>query len=173
MAKKSGQKARILELKQLFEEETDQSKGFTSAELCGKFDINRKSIYDDIEVLSASGFEIMKQKSGQTTYYYHDDKLFELSELKLLTDAVLSSRVISEKQSKKIIDKLKSLTGPSYRSVLNRQIYSNKNKHDITNQITYVIDEAQIAIAEHKNTSSDIIAGIWRKACGRHPGQAL
>ena len=54
----------------------------------------RKSVYSAIEVLQSNGMDIVCVKSTQNRYFV-GERLFELPELKLLVDAVVSSRFIS------------------------------------------------------------------------------
>ncbi|MBO5418062.1 MAG: WYL domain-containing protein [Clostridia bacterium] len=148
MSKKPGQKAKIIKLMQFFEQETDENCPATMQQITEMLDCERKSIYSDINELSAENvLEIEKLKKDRTTYYYHKDKLFEPSELKLLIDAVLSSKMITEEKSIEIINKLKGLTGPSNRKRLNRQLYATKNKTDVTKNIMSTIDVIQEAIS--------------------------
>ena len=65
----------------------------------------RKSVYSAIEVLQSSGMDIVCVKSTQNRYFV-GERLFELPELKLLVDAVESSRFITAKKSKRLIEKL-------------------------------------------------------------------
>ena len=61
----------------------------------------RKSVYSAIEVLQSSGMDIVCVKSTQNRYFV-GERLFELPELKLLVDAVESSRFITAKKSKRL-----------------------------------------------------------------------
>jgi hypothetical protein len=64
----------------------------------------RKSIYDDIEALKTFGVDILCRKS-RTYDYYIASRTFQLAELKLLADAVASSKFITEKKSRQLIKK--------------------------------------------------------------------
>ena len=65
----------------------------------------RKSVYSAIEVLQSNGMDIVCVKSTQNRYFV-GERLFELPELKLLVDAVESSRFITAKKSERLIEKL-------------------------------------------------------------------
>ena len=82
----------------------------------------RKSVYSAIEVLQSSGMDIVCVKSTQNRYFV-GERLFELPELKLLVDAVESSRFITAKKSKRLIEKLGKLTSESHARQLDRHIY--------------------------------------------------
>ena len=70
---------------------------------------SRKSVYHDIDILIALGVDIVCVRSTQN-HYFIGDRLFELPELKLLVDAVESSRFITSKKSGDLIRKLGQLT---------------------------------------------------------------
>ena len=82
----------------------------------------RKSVYSAIEVLQSNGMDIVCVKSTQNRYFV-GERLFELPELKLLVDAVESSRFITAKKSERLIEKLGKLTSESHARQLDRHIY--------------------------------------------------
>ena len=65
----------------------------------------RKTIYSDIAALQDYGVDIVSIP-GKKGGYYIASRNFELPELKLLIDAVQSSRFLTEKKSKELIEKL-------------------------------------------------------------------
>ena len=87
-------------------------------------DANIKFIIEDL------GFGIIKEK-GKPNRYRWINREFDLSELKVLVDAVHSSRFISTKKSREIIAKLKDLTSVHQAALLNRELYTcNGFKHE-------------------------------------------
>ena len=81
-------------------------------------DANIKFIIEDL------GFGIIKEK-GKPNRYRWIDREFDLSELKVLVDAVHSSRFISTRKSREIIAKLKDLTSVHQAALLNRELYTS------------------------------------------------
>ena len=81
----------------------------------------RKSIYDDIETLKAFGMDILYSKEKPAGYYLAN-RDFELPELKLLVDAVQSSKFITVKKSQELIKKLEHLASSSEAQKLHRQV---------------------------------------------------
>jgi len=72
------------------------------------YPVDRKTLYDDINVLKED-FDIdIITKKHRGNEYFIGGKEFELLELKILIDAVVSSRFISARESRKLIDKLYS-----------------------------------------------------------------
>ena len=55
---------------------------------------DRKSLYDDLNVLRDMGLDILGEQRGRSYYYHVGKKKFELAELKLLVDAIQSSKFI-------------------------------------------------------------------------------
>ena len=110
----------------------------------------RKSVYSAIEVLRDSGMDIICLKSTQN-WYFVGERLFELPELKLLVDAVESSRFITKKKSRTLIDKLGKLTSASNAKLLHRPIYMDGTAKPENEAVYYIVDMLQTAIhAEQK-----------------------
>ena len=91
-------------------EKTDENHGLTSSEILAELasygiQAERKSLYDDLQVLEKFGMDICKTKSS-TVKYYVGSRDFELPELKLLVDAIQSSKFITEKKSFSLIHKI-------------------------------------------------------------------
>ena len=82
----------------------------------------RRAIYDDLNVLRVFGMDIKKVKS-KTVGYYVASRQFALPELKLLVDAVQSSRLITSIKTDQLIQKLASLTSVTQAKQLQRQVF--------------------------------------------------
>jgi len=96
MARTGNQKLKLLYLKKLFEEHSDENHPLRISEMIdylSDFGITseRKSLYSDIEALRLFGMDIISVKSDYTGYYL-GSREFELAELKLLVDSVQSSK---------------------------------------------------------------------------------
>ena len=75
-------------------------------------------------------------------------RLFEYPELKMLTDAVASSKIISAKKSEELVQKLCRLTS-TYQAEQLRQLASLSSRVKPDNeQVYYIIDAIQTAILE-------------------------
>lgn len=107
----------------------------------------RKSVYTDIELLQNAGMDIVCVKSSQNKYFV-GQRLFELPELKLLVDAVESSRFITEKKSTALIKKLGHLTSTAQAEQLNRRIYMGGTPKPENESIYYNVDTIHNAIQE-------------------------
>ena len=101
---------RITKLLQYFYEQTDENRPVTASDMIsylnGKgIQAVRQTIYADIDILTDAGFDIVVVKSTQNQYFM-GNRLFEYPELKMLTDAVASSKIISRRKSEALIRKL-------------------------------------------------------------------
>lgn len=87
-----------------------------------QLDADRGTIVDCIKDLQEVGYDICCIRSTQNKYYMRS-RPFTLAEVKLLVDAVQSSRFVSEEQSREIVEKLASLVGSYKGDILKRQLY--------------------------------------------------
>ena len=135
----------------LLYEQTDESHPLSTGEIVDLLDVKygiktqRTRIPQDVDALERFGFEIWRQKSQSTSYYF-DSRLFELPELKLLIDAVESSSFITEKKSAELIQKLTSLASPFKASTLAKLSEVGGNPKQGNEQIYYIIDTINAAI---------------------------
>ena len=70
--------------------------------------INRTTVYSELRKLEDAGVDVVR-KEAQPFGYYVGSREFELAELKLLVDAVQSSKFITQKKSAQLIQKLETL----------------------------------------------------------------
>ena len=153
MAKSSQQKMKILYLMRAFTERTDEQHPMTVRQLIAYLDqygisAERKTIYDDIEVLRLYGMDIVNRRTKPSGFYL-GRRDFELAELKLLVDAVQSSKFITGKKSHQLIRKLERLTSIHEAKQLHRQVFVEKRVKTMNESIYYNIDEIHKAIASN------------------------
>lgn len=153
MAERKGdnQKQKLLYLVKIFCEETDENHYITMPEIIQKLADNgvnadRKTIYRDIDELKKFGLDIMTSQDGRNFYYYLGSRDFELPELKLLVDAVQSSRFISENRTRELIKKIESLASRHDASQLHRQVLIAGRVKTMNESIYYNVDKLHQAI---------------------------
>jgi len=112
----------------------------------------RKTIYDDIDTLRQFGFDIVMEKTKSYGYYIAT-RDFELPELKLLADAVQSSKFITEKKTLQLIKKLEGLMSKHDAGKLRRQVYVQNRVKSMNESIYYSVDALHEAISEDKKIS--------------------
>jgi len=153
MAKTYNQKIKLLFLMDLFLERTDMEHTISMKEIIAELEKNgisgaRKSIYSDIETLKEYGMDIEYRKEHPEGYYLAE-RTFELAELKLLVDAVQSSKFITEKKSRSLIKKLGGLASRYEAGHLHRQVYVADRIKTMNESIYYNVDKIHSAISEN------------------------
>ena len=155
MAKSAGQKLKLLYILKLLTENSDENHPVSTADIISYLESNgihseRKSIYDDIEKLCDFGYDIIQVQSRLGGGYYMAGREFELAELKLLVDAVQSSRFITTRKSRSLIKKLERMAGKYDAGKRQRQVYVAGRIKTENESIYYNIDNIHRAIQENK-----------------------
>ena len=152
-----NQKMKILYLMKILLEQTDEEHALTIQELISALSeysiiTERKSVYSDIKLLRRYGLDIEMRKA-KTVGYYVASRDFEVAELKLLIDAVHSSRSITQKKSDQLIYKLASLASTNQSQQLRRQVFPACRPKSSNESVYYSIDAIFTAIANEKAIS--------------------
>lgn len=150
MSRNPMQKQKLLYLRKILLEKTDENHGLTSSEILAELALygitaERKSLYDDLQVLEKFGMDICKSKSS-TVKYYVASREFELPELKLLVDAIQSSKFITEKKSISLIHKLEGLASVHDGKELQRQVFVANRAKTMNERIYYSVDNDCIGV---------------------------
>ena len=148
-----NQKLKIMYLMKILLEETDEDHDLTLNEIVEKLKVynvtaERKSLYSDIENLRTFGLDIIGMQYGKTYHYKVASRQFQLVELKLLVDAVQSSRFITEKKSDELIAKLESYASKYEAKKLARQVNVNGRVKTMNERIYYSVDKIHEALNE-------------------------
>lgn len=155
MAKGQNQKLKLLYIARFFNERTDEDHGVSVQDiitLLNQYEISadRKTIYQDIEELRRFGMDIIAEQQGRSVVYKLASRDFELAELKLLVDSVQSSKFITEKLSRKLINKLESLVSIYEGNQLNRQVILSGRVKTMNESIYYSVDTIHQAINQDR-----------------------
>lgn len=151
-------KARLLYVLKLLEQYSDEEHPLTTADLLSmlmdKYGISthRITLKTDIETLQSFGIDIEVINSSQNKYYI-SNRLFELPELKLLIDAVESSKFITASKSKELVQKICSQTSESKRAALVRNVSCEGRIKPGNEKIYYIVDCINEAINRNKKIS--------------------
>lgn len=162
MAKSIYQKLKILYLLKILWEETDDSHSLSMEEIIRKLgafgiEAERKSIYDDLAMLEEFGYDICKERDGRTTGYSLSNRDFSVGELKLLVDAVQSSRFLTKKRSEELSGKLEKLLSRHEASLLKRQVQVAGRVKMMNENIFINIDVIYSAIASDRAISFEYL----------------
>ena len=151
MAKSANQKLKLLLLRQLLLTGSDEDHPIPTAALIEALarqgvHAERKSIYDDMETLRLSGLDVQLRRERPPGWFV-GAREFELAELKLLVDAVQSSRFITRRKSDTLIRKLEGLASRYQAGQLQRQVYVSGQVKADNEGIYYNVDQLHAAIA--------------------------
>lgn len=159
MPRHTNQKLKILHIYDLLHKKTDENVGVTLGEIlahlesCG-INAERKSVYEDIALLTEMyGADIVIERNGRRHEYRLLSRQFETAELRLLVDAVQSSRFITNKKSDSLIKKLRTLAGPSVSKTLAGEVVVSGRIKSMNETIYYNVDDINRAIADNKMIS--------------------
>jgi len=148
---KSTRRRMNLLVKYLYEN-TDENHPATTPELLEHLEkngirTNRKTLKADMDFLCGdeSLFDVVEVRSKPNRYFW-GDRWFELPELKLLADAVVSSRFITEKKSRQLLEKLARFAGVEDRKALDRHIMIGNRVKSGNEDIYYSVDYINDAI---------------------------
>ncbi len=125
--KGTNQKLKLYYLAKIMVNNTDDEHAMTLQDIKNALEqyeitADRKSLYDDFNVLRDMGIDILGKQRGRSYYYHVGKKKFELAELKVLVDAIQSSKFITVKKSHELIRKLESFASRYEASKLQRQV---------------------------------------------------
>lgn len=147
----ANQKLKLLYILKMLWEYTDENNYLTMNDIISRLaamDINaeRKSVYTDIDALNSFGFDIRLERIDGKHGYLLASRDFEEAELKLLVDAVQSSKFITRKKSRELIRKLETLGSRGIAKNLQRQVYIVDRVKSMNESIYYNIDAIHSAI---------------------------
>ncbi len=151
-------KLRPLYLAQILYERTDEDHYLTTAELMEilekehGFKVHRQTIPADVAALRSFGMEIQEVMSSQKRYNLISRE-YDIAEIKLLIDAVESSKFITKKKSEELVAKLSKMAGQNQAENLKRNIAAeDRIKYD-NESIYLIIDGINEAINAGKQIS--------------------
>ena len=151
-------KLRPLYLAKILYEQTDEEHFLTTAQLIQILEeqygirSHRQTIKTEIELLRQFGLEIEEVKSTQNRYNLFGRK-FDAPELKLLIDAVESSKFITAGKSKELVEKLSSLASNHVAASLKRNVSCEGRIKPGNERIYFIIDAINEAINANKKIS--------------------
>ena len=113
MSKSEGQKMRIFALKEILERETDETHGITMQRILELLEMRgihaeRKSIYDDLRAFREYDVLDVTEPQGRNREYSVASRAFEMYELKMMIDAIQSSKFLTENETRNLIKKLEA-----------------------------------------------------------------
>lgn len=177
MAKNENQKLKLIYLMDMLYKETDEEHGVTIADIQSMLELHdikaeRKSLYNDIDTLIDYGMDIVKEKRNRNMYYKLVSRDFELAELKLLVDAVQSSKFITANKTNTLIKKIEGLASRYEAKKIHRQVYLMNRVKNLNEKIYISVDALHNAI--YDNVQVEFQYTYWnekKELVPRHDGQ--
>ena len=177
MSRGTNQKFKFTYLMKIMLEKTDDEHSLTMPQIMEeleKYDVTaeRKSIYTDFQDMTEKfGVEIIKEQIGRETYYHVGAREFELAEVRLLIDAIQSSKFITQTKSRELITKIKSFVSEHQAKQLQRQVYINDRVKTMNESVYYNVDDIHTAINQNKKIRFKYFKwDINKKLVPRHNG---
>ena len=155
MPKSDNQKLKILYILDYLQKNSHEDHPVRAAELINMLDrqhnirCDRKTVYSDVAALMDYGVDIVT-KPGKNGGYYIASRNFELPELKLLIDAVQSSRYLTEKKSRELIEKLCKECNVYDAGLMKRNVLVSGRVKSMNETIYYSVDTIQEAISQNR-----------------------
>lgn len=146
-----SQKIKVLRLLAILLDQSDEDHPISTPQLCQQLALcgiqaERKSIYADLAALEEFGIDIVRNGKG----VFIGQRDFELAEVRLLMDAVQSSRLISQKKAGELIGKLGKLLSIHDAQLLKSQCSATSPTKSQNEATYYAIDVLHRAIARKK-----------------------
>ena len=168
MPKGANQKLKLYYLSQIMRKKTDDEHFLTMPEILKNLEeygikADRKSIYDDFEALRTLGLDVIMEQEGRNYYYHVGAKQFEMAELKLLVDAVQSSKFITAKKSSELISKITNLVSEYEAGQLKRQVEVQGRIKTMNESIYYTVDEIHNAIMNNRQITFEYLTWNLKK----------
>ena len=151
-------KRRVLVLLNYLYSQTDEDNQITSDDLVAYLHdqgvpANKKTLKNDLDLMVEAGIDIVTVSSKPNRYFW-GNREFEMPELKLLIDAVSSSRFITEKKSRELVKKLSELASVNQRNELRRHVHGTGGRFKAKNEnIYYTVNDINEAINKRKKIS--------------------
>ena len=152
---RANQRGKLLLLERYLNEYTDAEHPATMEQLLkwledNNVDAARKGVYEDLAYLRDEGLDVQSVRMGRSTGYYLGKRTFAPSELKLLVDAVQSSKFITESKSMSLIARIEKL-GSSYQArKLRHQVWVRGRIKTMNESIFSNVDKISEALEENR-----------------------
>ena len=155
MPKSDNQKLKILYILDYLQKNSHESKPVRANELIHMLQeqhgisCDRKTVYSDIAALQDYGVDIVSVP-GKNGGYHIASRNFDLPELKLLIDAVQSSRYLTEAKSRELIEKLCTQCNEQDARLMRRNVLVSGRVKSMNESIYNNVDYIQEAISQNR-----------------------
>lgn len=153
---KANQRGKLLLLQRFLEENTDAEHPATMEQILAWLEKSaavgdRRTVYEDLAYLrDEMGLDIQTVRIGRGMGYYIGSRSFALSELKLLVDAVQSSKFITESKSMSLIARIEKLGSVHQARQLRHQVWVRGRIKTMNESIFANVDRISAAIESNR-----------------------
>lgn len=149
-----SKKLTLIYLQQLFLEKTDKTHFIRMPEILDylaekEVFVDRRTIYTNLKLLNYTGFEIVGVQEKGGYKYHHPSRLFDTNEIKFLIDSVAASKFLTEKKSKELINKIKTLGSNFDNEALNRSVLLGKRIKSMNDKVLKNLDIIYAALSNN------------------------
>ncbi|MBR1746859.1 MAG: WYL domain-containing protein [Clostridia bacterium] len=155
--KESHNGVRLLMLWEMLSTETDEKNPLGTVAILQRLaskgmKCDRRTLYDDVKMLNAYGFEVLQERSRSNRYYVVN-RSFDEPELHILLDAVQAAGFITDKKTVDLTDRISRLAGSRQAEVLKKNIVKFNTAKSANESIYYSVDTILTAIQQKKKVS--------------------
>lgn len=152
-------KDRILFLQRILQENSDDEKWLTTAEILAAMkqegvDCSVRTLRAGIQAMQDCGFDIgIRETEGRPTRYCWRSREWERTELQILIDAVSSAQFIPQKRSETLVKRLSAMAGPSWTEKLKPRILVSEHIKAKNTDMIYTVEAVCRAMEENRKIS--------------------
>ena len=152
------QKIKLLKLYEILRQHTDEDRPLSTNQLCAMLEAegitcDRRTLAEDIGILNANGFEVLRRRTRYAMLFYIVDRRFDLAEVKILVDAIQAASFITPQKTKELTDKVASLAGSHKAAVLKENLVTFNTRKHTNEAIYYTVDTLQRALQQKQKAS--------------------
>ena len=152
------QKIKLLKLYEILRQHTDEDRPLSTNQLCAMLETegitcDRRTLAEDIDILNANGFEVLRRRTRYAMLFYIVDRRFDLAEVKILIDAIQATSFITPKKTKELTDKVASLAGSHKATVLKGNLVTFNTRKHTNEAIYYTVDTLERALQQKLKAS--------------------
>lgn len=152
------QKIKLLKLYEILRQHTDEDRPLSTNQLCAMLEAegitcDRRTLAEDIDILNANGFEVLRRRTRYAMLFYIVDRRFDLAEVKILIDAIQAASFITKQKTTELTDKVASLAGSYKAAALTGNLVTFNTRKHTNEAIYYTVDTLERALQQKLKAS--------------------
>ena len=152
------QKIKLLKLYEILRQHTDEDRPLSTNQLCAMLEAegitcDRRTLAEDIDILNANGFEVLRRRTRYAMLFYIVDRRFDLAEVKILIDAIQAASFITTQKTIELTDKVASLAGSYKAAALTGNLVTFNTRKHTNEAIYYTVDTLERALQQKQKAS--------------------